>query len=71
MLPDLVHRNVVESKELFIHRAALRCTDSIKSIFLEVWRVHTALQYSREGHISARYAEALALSVQPYIALRS
>ena len=29
------------------------------------------LQYSRQGRTSARYAEALALSVQPYIALRS
>ena len=45
-------------KRTIIHRAALHCTGSFKSIFLEVWRVHMTLQYSRQGRTSARYAEA-------------
>ena len=57
---DLVHCDVRESKELLIHQAALNCTDSIKSIFLDGWRVHTTLQYSRQGRARAKYASVLA-----------
>ena len=43
---------------------------SIRPIFLDVWTVHTTLQYSIQGHTRAKYASVLAFPVQPYITRR-
>ena len=37
------------------------------STFIDVWRVHTTLQYLRQGLTKAKYASVLALLGQPYI----